>query len=82
MVVSEPSRCSVLLQIADRGVRALVKALDSNNVVTFLNLEDNQVSMPLRLLCGALLTMSKRTVGRLLCHCSCDGLLCTMGWWQ
>ena len=32
------------LQIADRGVRALVKVLDSDNVVTFLNLQDNQVS--------------------------------------
>ena len=31
------------MQIADRGVRALVKVLDSNNVVTFLNLADNQV---------------------------------------
>ena len=31
------------MQVADRGVRALVKVLDSNNVVTFLNLADNQV---------------------------------------
>ncbi len=36
-------RCPVSAQIADRGVRALVKVLDSNNVVTFLNLQDNQV---------------------------------------
>ena len=34
------SPCS---QIADRGIRALVKVLENNNVVTFLNLQDNQV---------------------------------------
>ena len=40
-----PTSPSLLaLQIADRGVRALVKVLDSDNVVTFLNLQDNQVS--------------------------------------
>lgn len=41
-ITTSPSQ--VALQIADRGVRALVKVLDSDNVVTFLNLQDNQVS--------------------------------------